>query len=83
METVELHQITCYVWREKINTLEETTYCTRSCIMCDWRKIMISSLVEITAEGDFHKDIYIVDRTNKAEIRPEEQSEKTESCREN
>ena len=44
---------------------------------------MISSLVEITAEGDFHKDIYIVDRTNKAEIRPEEQSEKTESCREN
>ena len=26
---------------------------------------------------------YIVKRTNKAEIRPEEQSEKTESCREN
>ena len=26
---------------------------------------------------------YIVERTNKAEIRPEEQSEKTESCREN
>ena len=25
----------------------------------------------------------IVDRTNKAEIRPEERSEKTESCREN
>ena len=26
---------------------------------------------------------YIVERTNKAEIRPEEQSEKTERCREN
>ena len=26
---------------------------------------------------------HIVERTNKAEIRPEEQSEKTESCREN
>ena len=26
---------------------------------------------------------YIVERTNKAEIRPEEQSEKVESCREN
>ena len=26
---------------------------------------------------------YIVGRTNKAEIRPEEQSEKAESCREN
>ena len=25
---------------------------------------------------------YIVERTNKAEIRPEEQSEKTECCRE-
>ena len=33
----------------------------------------------IRAEGDFHKDIYIVERTNKAGIRPEEQSEKTES----
>ena len=30
------------------------------------------------AEGDFHRDIYlyIVERTNKAEVRPEEQSEK-------
>ena len=27
--------------------------------------------------------IYIVERINKAEIRPEEQSQKTESCREN
>ena len=27
--------------------------------------------------------IYVVERTNKAEIRPEEQSEKAESCREN
>ena len=35
------------------------------------------------AEGDFCKDIYIVERTSKAEIRPEEQSEKAESCREN
>ena len=26
---------------------------------------------------------YIVERTNKAEMRPEEQSEKAESCREN
>ena len=26
---------------------------------------------------------YIVEKTNNAEIRPEEQSEKTESCREN
>ena len=26
---------------------------------------------------------YIVERTNEAEIRPEEQSEKMESCREN
>ena len=26
---------------------------------------------------------YIAERTNKAEIRPEEQSEKAESCREN
>ena len=26
---------------------------------------------------------YIVERTNKVEVRPEEQSEKTESCREN
>ena len=26
---------------------------------------------------------YIVERTNKAEVRPEEQSEKAESCREN
>ena len=33
----------------------------------------------IRAEGDFHKET----RTNKAEIRPEEQSEKTERCREN
>ena len=34
------------------------------------------------AEETFIKR-YIVKRTNKAEIRPEEQSEKTESCREN
>ena len=37
------------------------------------------------AEGHFHKDIYIyiVERTKKAEIRPEEQIQKAESCREN
>ena len=35
----------------------------------------------IRADGDFLKDI--VERTNKAEIRPEEQSEKAESCQEN
>ena len=35
------------------------------------------------AEEDFHKEIYIVERTNKAEeIRLEEQSEKTEICQE-
>ena len=37
----------------------------------------------IRAEGDFHKEIIKVEKTNKAEIRPEEQSEKTECCREN
>ena len=36
----------------------------------------------IKAEGDFVKR-YITERTNKVEIRPEEQSEKAESCREN
>ena len=36
----------------------------------------------IRAEGDFHKEI-IVERTIKAEIRQEEQSEKAKSCREN
>ena len=35
----------------------------------------------IRAEGDFHKEI--VERTNKAEVRPEEQSQKTDSCQEN
>ena len=35
----------------------------------------------IRAEGDFHKRY--IERTNKAEIRPEEQSEKAESCQEN
>ena len=34
----------------------------------------------IRGKGDFHKEIYIVERTNKAKIRPEEQSEKAESC---
>ena len=34
------------------------------------------------AEGDFHTEI-IVERTSKAEIRPEEQRLKEESCREN
>ena len=38
----------------------------------------------IRSEGDFHKkNIYIAERTNKAEIRLEEQSEKAESCQEN
>ena len=38
----------------------------------------------IRAEGDFHKEIYnTVERTNEAEIRMEEQTEKTESCPEN
>ena len=35
------------------------------------------------AVGDFQKKMYMVERTNKAELRPEEQSEKAESCREN
>ena len=34
------------------------------------------------AEGDFHNEIYI-ERTNKAETRPEEESEIVGSCREN
>ena len=38
---------------------------------------------DIRAEGDFHKEKYIAERTNKVEIRPEEQSQKAESCREN
>ena len=37
----------------------------------------------IRAEGDFHKYIYIAESTNRAELRPEEQSEKEESFREN
>ena len=37
----------------------------------------------IRVEEDFHKEIYTVERTNKTGIRPEEQSEKTESFREN
>ena len=35
----------------------------------------------IRVEGDFHKEI--VERTNKAEIRPEVQSEEAKSCWEN
>ena len=36
------------------------------------------------AEEDFHKEIYIVERTIKAEIRPEEEkSEKAASCQKN
>ena len=37
----------------------------------------------IRAEGAFHKDMYIAETTSKAEIRPEEHSEKAESCRGN
>ena len=37
----------------------------------------------IRVEGDFYTEMYIVERTNKADIRPEEESEKAESCREN
>ena len=37
----------------------------------------------IRAEEDFHKEIYTVERNNKTGIRPEEQSEQTESFREN
>ena len=36
----------------------------------------------IRAEGDFQKEIYVAERTKKADIRLEEQSEKAESCRE-
>ena len=39
-------------------------------------------LNHIRTEGDFHKR-YIVEKTTLAEIRPEEQSEKAESFREN
>ena len=37
----------------------------------------------IRAGGDFQKEIYTVERTNKTGIRPEEQNEQTESFREN
>ena len=37
----------------------------------------------IRAEGDFKKRYYTVERTSKIEISPDEQSEKTGSCREN
>ena len=37
----------------------------------------------IRATGDFHKELYIDERINEAEVRLEEQSEKTESCGEN
>ena len=37
----------------------------------------------IRSEGDFHKEIYIIERTNEAEIKLEEQSKKTESCQAN
>ena len=39
-------------------------------------------MIYIRAEGDFIKR-YFVERTNKADIRLEEQSEKAESCLEN
>ena len=35
------------------------------------------------AEGDFHKETYMVERTSKAEISLEEQGEKTENGQEN
>ena len=35
----------------------------------------------IRAEGDFHEEIIIVERTNEADVRPEEQKT-AESCRE-
>ena len=37
----------------------------------------------IKAKRDFHKEIYTVERTNKAGVRTEEQNEKAESCWEN
>ena len=37
----------------------------------------------IRAEGDFQKEIYVAERTKKADIRLEEQSEKVKSCWEN
>ena len=37
----------------------------------------------IGADRDFHKRRYIVESTNEAKIRLKEQSDKTESCREN
>ena len=37
----------------------------------------------IRAEGDFQKRMYIVEMTNKAEIRSQEHSEKAERCQEN
>ena len=46
-------------------------------MLVGWLVFCISELKETLIER------YIVERTNKAEIRPEEQSEKTKSCREN
>ena len=37
----------------------------------------------ISGQKEIFRKRYIVDRTNKAEIRLKEQSEKTESCQEN
>ena len=48
-------------------------------------KDLVGALSPVNQEGlkkTFIK-IYIVERTNKAETRPEEESEKVESCREN
>ena len=45
-------------------------------------KAQTTTLDYIRAEKDVQKR-YILERTNKAEIRPEEQSKKAESCKEN
>ena len=47
------------------------------CFKCSQPQKIISGLKETFIKG------HTVERTNKAEIRPEEQSEKEESCREN
>ena len=52
--------------------------------MISWLVLYAQSTTKdyIRAEGDFYKRC-VVERTNRAEIRPEEQSEKVGSCREN
>ena len=67
----------------KLSKMELSWSCT--VIDCNRLGLQKSSWVSlyIRPEGDFPNEIYEVERTNKAEIRLEEQSEKRESNWEN